>query len=392
MADDLKEWQQALDRLAYFNLLAVPDATRPNEPSYRHGELTAVRFHGAAHRFDVGAGQFAGRREYRVANTVGTEAGPFEFRWAPIPEDFSLLPGHAAPPTAFDPAHSQRIAVTAADFAIGQGGQDRIAGFGTGRSYPIHRAGPPLIRIASAGVLTGGKGALAGRTGMFALSGLFTPPGDFQLNVLVMIKDPGALYTTAEIPVIEPVQALPRSSTYLYFSTFVPTLTSTTVVPGKTPAHPPAALIVSEKLRLCATGFAARGPEGLASRYEVGPTAGEHPLTVKFSPTSGRGTTPDAPSASSDVEQFQLDDGSRHPGTLEVQTDETRAILTTLDGVPQDMGTQMFAGFGPVNGGNGVFAGAQGFQINLGVGTFVPHLTSILYLAELADPTGRFRD
>jgi hypothetical protein len=390
MADELlTEWQQALDRLAYFNLLAVPDSTRPNEPSYRNGELTAVLFHGVAHRFDVGAGQFTGQREYRAGNTVGTEAGTFEFSWAPIPEDFSPLPGRAVPPTPFDPVHSQRIAVTAAEFAIGEGGQDRIAGFGTGRSYPIHRAGPPLIRIASAGVITGGKGALAGRTGMFALSGLFTPPDDFQLNVLVMIKDPGALYTTTELPAIEPVQGLPRNATFLELSTFVPTILSTIIVPGKTPADPPAALTVSEKIRLSTTSFSARGSGGLASRYQIGPTAGEHAVTLKFSPTSGHGTTPATPSH--DVEQFQLYDRSRHLGTLDVQTDEIRVIFTPLDGVPPDMVTQMIAGFGPVNGGNGAFAGVQGFQINAGVGTSMPHLTSLLYLAELADPTGRFR-
>jgi hypothetical protein len=391
MADDMQGWQQALDRLAYFNLLAIPDAAHPTEPSYQDGKLTAVRFRGAAHRFDVAAGRLDRERGYRTANAVGAEAAPFEFRCAPIPEGFSLVAGRAVPPTPFDPARTQRIAVTGADFAIGQGGRDRIQGFGTGRTYPIRRGAPQLTRVAASGVITAGQGALANRTGMFALSGWFTPPDDFQLNVLVMVKDPGALYTTGELPPIEPVEGLPRSSTFLYFNTFVPTMTSTTIVPGKTPAAPPASLTVSEKLRLCATSFSARGSQGLASRYQIGPTAGEHLLTLWFSPASGSGATPDDPSAAYDVERFHLYDGKRHVGTLGVENDEIRAILTPLDGVPQDMVTQMFAGFGPVNGGDGTFAGAQGFQINLGVGTFVPHLTSILNLVELADPTGRFR-
>ncbi|HVT19303.1 MAG TPA: hypothetical protein VHQ90_24380 [Thermoanaerobaculia bacterium] len=392
MADDIKVWQQALDRLAYFNLLAIPDSTRPNEPSYRNGRLTEVLFRGAAHRFDVAGGQLDGERGYRTSNAVGTEAGPFEFRWAPIPDDFSLIAGRAVPPTPFDPAHAQRIAVTDAEFAIGESGHDRIKGFGTGRTYPIIGAGRELTRVAANGVITAGTGALANGAGMFVLSGLFTRPDDFQLDILVMIKDPGALYTTSELPAIEPVQGLPRSSTFLSFSTFVPTVTSTTIVPGTTPAGPPALLILSdEKHRLCATSFSARGAQGLASRYRIGPTAGEHPVRLKFSPTSGGGTTPDDPSASYDLEQFQLYDGSKHLGTLKVEGDEIRAILTPLEGLPQDMGSQMFAGFGPVSGGDGTFAGAQGFQINVGVGTFVPHLTSILYLVELADPTGRFR-
>lgn len=391
MADELKAWQQALDRLAYFNMLAIPDPARPNQPTYRDGKLTEVLFRGAAHRFAIAPGQLGGNPGYRTSNTVGTEAGPFEFRWAPIPEDFSLGAGRPVPPTPFDPVNSQRIAVTDAEFAIGQGGGDRIKGFGTGRSYPIHQPGRQLTRIATNGVITSGTGALANSTGMFAFNGLFTPPDDFQLNVLAMIKNPGALYTTGELPALEPVQGLPRSSTFLYFSTFVPAVTATTIAPGKTPADPPASLTVSEKLRLCETGFSARGPQGLVSRYQVDATAGEHPIKLEFSPTSGSGKTPDDPSSSYDVERFQLYDGNRHIGTLEIETDEIRAILTPLDGVPADMVTQMFAGFGPVNGGDGAFAGAQGFQINLGTGTFIPHLSSILYLFELADPTGRFR-
>jgi hypothetical protein len=391
MADDIQSWQQALDRLAYFNMLAIPDPARPNQPSYQNGKLTEVLFRGAAHRFDIAPGQLGGKQGYRTANAVGAEAGPFELRWAPIPQDFSLAAGRSIPPTPFDPSHEQRIAVTDAEFAIGQGGGDRIRGFGTGRTYPIHQPGKQVTRIATNGVITAGTGALANTTGMFGFNGLFSPPDDFQLNILVMIVNPGALHATSELPALEPIPGLPRSSTFLYFSTFVPAVTATTIVPGKTPADPPASLTVSEKLRLCETSFSARGPQGLASRYQIGPTAGEHPIKLEFSPTSGSGQTPDDPSASYDVEQFQLQDGGRHTGTLKIETDEIRAILTPLDGVPSDMVTQMFAGFGPVNGGDGAFAGAQGFQINLGVGTFIPHLSSILYLFELADPTGKYR-
>src|SRR6185295_720161 len=392
MADDMQRWQQALDRLAYFNMLAIPDPARPNQPTYQNGKLTEVLFRGAAHRFAIAPGELGGSHGFRTANAVGAEAGPCEFRWAPIPQSFSLVAGRAVPPTPFDPANSQRFAVTDAEFAIGQGGGNRVKGFGTGQTYPIHQPGKQVTRIASNGVITAGTGALANHTGMFVLSGLFTPPDDFQLNILVMITNPGALYTTGEIPALEPIPGLPRSSTFLSFSTFVPTLTSTIIsVPGKTPADPPVALTVSNRMRLCETGFSARGAQGLVSRYWIGPTVGEHPLTLESSSTSGRGTTPDDPITDSDVEQFYLQDGNRRLGTLQVETAEIRGFLTPLDGVPADMQTQMFAGFGPVNGGDGAFAGAQGFQINLGTGTSVPHLTSIFYVFELADPTGRFR-
>ena len=389
MADDLQRWQQALDRLAYFNMLAIPDPAWADPRSSQNGRPTEILFRGAAHRFDIGPSRL-GRQEFRTANAVGTEAGPFELRWSPIPQSFLFDPGRPVPPTPFDPAVPQRIAVTDADLAIGQGGGDRIRGFGTGRTYPVHRPGRPLTRIAVNGVVTAGTGALANHTGMFVLSGLFTPPGDFQLNIFVMIKNPGALFTTSELPAILPIDGLPRSSTFMYFSTFVPTLTSA-IVGGTTPAGLPASLTVTEEIRLCETSFSTRGSRGLASRYRIGSIVGEHLVDLKFSPASGSGATPDDPSCAYDVEEFRLQDGNRHVGTLKVATDEIRSIETSLDGVPEDMTTQMFAGFGPVNGGEGAFAGAQGFQINLGVGTFVPHLTSILTLCELADPTGRFR-
>jgi hypothetical protein len=385
MADDLQSWHEALNRLAYFNLLAVPDPARPDLPSYQNGGLTEVLFRGAAHRLEIAPGRLGGKQGYRTANAVGAEAAPFEFRWSPIPQDLSMTAESSLPPTAFDPGRSQRIAVTDADFAIGQSG-DRVKGYGVGRTYPIHRPGKPLTRIAVNGHVTSGTGALAGHSGMFALNGLFAPPGDFQLNVFVMIKNPGALYTTGELPPLQPVPGLPRSSTFLQLGTFIPTLTSTVVVPGQTPADPPVAFIVSEKVRLCESGFSARGAQGLVSRYRVGRTIGEHHVKLGFSLTSGSGHIP-----SYDVETFRLQDGTRHVGTLRVQTDEIRAVLTPLDGVPADMQTQMFAGFGPVRGGDGAFAGVQGFQINLGAGSSVPHLTSILYIFDLADPTGRFR-
>ncbi len=396
-ADGETIWQEALDRLAYFNMLAIPDSERPNRPSYQNGKLTEVVFRGKAHRLDVAPGEIGGKHGYRTSNTVGAEAGPFEFRWSPIPQDFALTEGARVPATAFDHSLSQRFAVTDARFAIGQGGNNSIKGFGSGRTYPIYQPGkegslPPgglqLTRIAANGVITSGEGVLADSVGMFAISGLFTPPDDFQLNVFVMVKDPGSLYTESELPVVEPVKDLPGNSTFLYFSTFVPTVTSTDI--GFGPAGP-SSFDVHEKLRLCETNFSGRGPQGLASRYQIGPTVGEHPVHLKFSPTSGNGTSADDPSASYDAEAFKLYDGAEHVGTLKIETDEIRALIEPLDGVPEEMFTQMFAGFGPVSGGDGAFAGAQGFQINLGVGTGVPHLSSILYLFELADPTGRFR-
>lgn len=395
--DDETQWQQALDRLAYFNTLAIPDSARPNVPSYQNGKLTKVLFRGNAHRLDVAPGEVGGKRGYVSSNTVGSEAGPFEFCWAPIPDDFALAKGVSVPPTAFDHSRAQRFAVTDAEFALGEGGKNLVKGFGTGRTYPIFQPGkegslPPgglqLTRIAANGVMTSGEGVLAKSVGMFVISGLFTPPDDFQLNVCVMVTNPGALYAANVLPAIEPVEDLPGTSTYLHFSTFVPTVTSSDI--GFGPAGP-SSFDVHEKLRLSETSFSARGPQGLASRYCLGPTTGEHSVHLKFSPTTGDGKSADSPSVAYDTEAFELYDGAKHVGTLEVENDEIRAFLEPLDGVPEEMFTQMFAGFGPVTGGDGVFAGAQGFQINLGIGTGVPHLTSILNLVELADPTGRFR-
>lgn len=384
--DDLKKWQNGLDQLAYFNLLGVVDSAQ-SEP--RQGRPTSVLMRGLGHRLDVGDLNAEKDKEFRAYNAVGTEASEFSFRCSAIPQDYWFTGKGTIPPTSFDPTKTQRIAISDAHFTFGDG-KHGVKGLGAGRTYPVQQDdNEDVYRFAANGLITEGHGDLKDRQGMFVLTGLGAPD-KLQLRISVMIVDPGGLLTTEDLPEIETVKGLPRDVTYVDFSTFVPEVTSTQIVPGPTPESPPASLTVAEQLRMCATRSTSLGPEGLRARYEIGDPTGKHPVRLQFSPLSGTGA-PDSPSGSYDVEQFAVYDGNDHRGTLKISTDEIRAVLLPIPGVPQDMQTQMFSGFGPVTGGSGAFAGVQGFQINLGVGTFVPHLSSILYQFELVDPTGRFR-
>lgn len=388
--DNLLDWQNGLDHVAYFNLLGLVDPAHASEPERRGGRLTGVLIRGQGHRLDVGTLKATGGEGFHAVNTVGTEASAFRFGCSAIPEDFWFTGKGPIPATAFEPTKSQRIAIHDAFFSFGEDGRHSVRGLGSGRTYPIQQNGKDVYRLAANGLLTGGTGDLANRQGMFVLTGLYTPPGDFQLRISVMVVDPTGLLTTEPVPAIEAVKGLPRDVTYLDTSTFHPSVTATEIVPGPTPESPPASLTCREKLRLCESRFSALGPEGLRCNYEIGEPSGEHRIALQFSSLSGTGA-PESPSGAYGVEEFEVyHDGSRR-GTLKIALDEIRAVLVPIPGVPADMQTQMFAGFGPVVGGSGAFAGAQGFQINMGVGTFVPHLLSILYQFELADPTGRFR-
>lgn len=386
---DLQTWQQSLDNLAYFNLLAVSNSANPSTPLRDGGKLTGIELRGQGHRLDVSALDAVQGQEFRAANMVGAESSPFSLTCSIMPDDFWFVPGESVPATPIDWTKTQRIAIDDAEFSFGIKGEDSIQGAGAGRTYPIQGADREVVRLAANGMITGGNGALAHCQGLFVLSGLYTPDNDFQLRVSIMIVGPGDLLTTEPLPRIEAVADLPKDVTYVNFSTFHPSVTATEIGTF-TPAGLPATLTVKEELRLSANRSSALGANGPRAQYEIGEPTGRHEVALEFSPTSGTGA-PDSPSGSYDVESFELRQGDDLVGTIKIANDEIRAVEIPIPGVPTEMVTQMFSGFGPIRGGEGVFAGLQGFQINMGVGTFVPHLLSTLNQLEIADPSGRFR-
>jgi hypothetical protein len=348
--------------------------------------MTDVLFRGTLHRFDVVTSASSHEDGVRASNRVDTFGAPFQFRCTPIPNDYQLKYGTRPPPRAWDLTQTQRLAATDVEITIGQDRNNRVMGIGTGRTYPIFGREELTIRIALNGAIYSANGAFSDKLGMFSISGLFTPPEKFQLSVLILVRNPGALVTQYPVPEIEPVNNLPLHETYLLVSTYVPSFTASHFQPAGAPQ--PTSIDVDEHIRHYTTQFATSGVP--ACRYEYGEDIGTHHVLLGFSPQST--TQPKGANLPSfDIEHFHFADHGTPVGSIRVATDEIRNEMLSLDGVPDHIQPQLIAGFGPIHWGEGCFAGVQGFQTNVASGTNLPHLTSLTYLIEIADPNAKFR-
>src|SRR5262249_25675105 len=130
---------------------------------------------------------------------------------------------------------------------------------------------------------------------------------------------------------------------------------------------------------------------GLKSQVEMGPVIGKHEVTLRLfiSPTTPG--TEASPIPFDDVETFYLTDADGNElGSVTAPVLEGRSILMQI-GIPPSVGSQFFGGFARITQGTGQFAGAEGIVTNVGIGTLHPHLTSIINIMELDDPTGKYR-
>ncbi len=380
MENKRPEFQAALDQHARYCLMALPDPARPNEPNRQSGYPADILFRGTLHRFDISSAGAAGEPHQGITNRVDEFGAPFQFRCSPIPASYVPKPGERPPAERWEVGQSQRLAATEVEFTIGQDSRNRVRGIGAGRTYPIFGMREPRIRIALNGVFHSASGAFAGKLGMFTITGLFKLPDSFQLSVLVLIANPGPLVTRDPAPEIECAKKLDLEATYLLAGTYVPSFTSTHFQPPG--VLPPARLEVNERIRRYTTRFSTSAIP--SCWYEYGEDIGEHDVFLDFQQTT--------PSAASDVERFSFTTQERGPvGSLHLTTDEIRSQILPVTGIPDALQPQAFAGFGSMDWGDGCFAGVQGFQTNVGLGTVLPHLTSITSLFELAGPAVRPR-
>lgn len=388
-----KEWQDAIDRAAYFNIIGLPDSEQPNTsiPAIGgSGSIAGVHVNGVGHRFDVTVYPPTVADGLRAQNTVGQQALKFSFDWLLIPQDFAAAPGQTPPPIALDSSRPQRFALMNAEFSFGESGKDRFSSIGTGRTFPLSTSDGKSIRIAGIGAILEGSGKFQGSPGVYVISGIFTPPDDFRFNILIRTLDTNDnLLTDGTFPALQPIPSEDTDITYLYVRTAAePETTQLTIGPGGAPKS----IVTNERITLDHLDFAEVGSEGLKSKRAIGQVIGQHPLSARFFATPDTKGTSASPVPFDDVEDFIFtDEDGNTIGTVHAPVVEGRAILTSIEGVPNQIGPQLFGGFAPIVGGTGHFADAKGIVTNVGGGTAAPHLTDLLYVFELDDPTGKYR-
>jgi hypothetical protein len=363
-----------LERAGYFPLLLTAPV--------RRGDGAFEVEHGVR-RFAITTRQEGARIVGR--NQAGGPDAAVRFRWRFVSEGFAGSPGDARPqPPPFLPGVSQRIEVLDWELTFA-GGWSGFRAYGAGRTLPGAGAAPPAVGLAFVLDVREGYGELAGLSGTVVASGTLDPRGALELGLIVRFMDPsGGLIAREPLPPPPPWAGPERGVTWLTFLGQVD------------PSHPVTLRIsltqgllgsnVFELLRVAELDFAT-GPGGrLRSRAARHALAGSVSARLDFDPLSLDPVTP----IQTRCGVFDFQDGAgRSIGWLASDMIEGYSFRTRLEGML--LPVFRFAGFGPILGGTGEFAGARGIMFMSSVISVQPRTLSNLYVLRLEDPDGRFR-
>jgi hypothetical protein len=389
----LEEVERLLKSAAYFPIFNSDNPNMPNEPVplirgvplLSRYLLTAVNVNEELHRFQVTETGPSGGRGPRATNRVGEPVANVHIRWTPIPQDFQAAPNVCPPPTILNPFASQRFTMLDGQLTFKDARGSGFRAFGTGRTFPAREAGESRLRIGAVIEILEGLGEFKGMTGAFVINGYIQPPMSLGLNLLVRVMDPqGRLRARGPVAPLREVPDPDPGATFMFFLGEVdPTRqVQLNVAPDGTILGSQ----VFERLRLAQIDFdlSSGAPR---SRTDEGPVVGGVSATLHFNPLA---PTPVSPiQTTSGVFTFHDRDG-RPVGSVFSDMVEGRAMRTELEGAP--MPVYRFAGFGPIRGGTGFFAGADGMMsMNSAISVF-PRTLSNLYVFRFYDPQGRFRE
>lgn len=382
------EVTRLLREASYFSIFSVPDPSRPNRPvnwpSWFPWSIVAVHVHEELHRFDltVEAGEDGCRLE--ASQRIGRPAARVQIRWTVIPEWFAASPDRRAPPTPLLPFVSQRFAMLDGELRFRDAHGSGFRGFGTGRTFPASVRGERRLRIGAVIDVLEGFGSLEGLPGTVCVNGYIEPPDGLALNLMARFVDPEGRLRTRTPGVIQGDVDPDPDAVFLAVLGEPDPDRPTRLVQGADGAMLGAE--VHELLRPVRTGFDLDGP--MSSETRTGPVAGTVSGRLLFDPLRARSGGPVPFGTRGGVFTLQGRDGAP-VGSIKADVTEGRGFPTELPGAP--MPVFRFGGFGPVLGGDGLFAGVEGMMtLNAAISIF-PRTLSNLYVFRLSDPSGRLR-
>lgn len=325
-------------------------------------------------------GGLSGRAE------VGAEMAELSFCWAPVAEDYVGQPGQPSPlPLPLDPHRSQRFELRdlVVRFKTPQGAflDETCRLYGTGRTFPWSDGS---LRWACAIEILEGTGQLAGLLGTAVCSGRIsgsqTSPS-LDGDLLIRWMDPaGGLLTTY------PLGQYPTPSTS--------SGSSTLAFMGEVDADHPVQLRFAPNARILGSNVYERlrtttleaglstSPSSASPRLQSygqpGPVSGSVGARLSFNPLRCCSIGP----IQTRRGVFEFHDSRGQPlGSIEANMVEGRSFRTELQGVL--LPVFRFVGFGPIDRGSGIFAGATGMMTMSSVISVQPRTLSNLYVLEL---------
>jgi hypothetical protein len=382
-----------IDQSACCNFFVAPDGSgagiyAPGDPRKALGIQTTA----ALHRFEIEI-ETPISPGFRVVNQVGEPAGRLSLRWAMIPYDYKALPGRVPPPTALDPAASQRFVMQEMTFTFGQG-SDGFRSFGTGRTFPILVGRDAKLMVAAVGNITEGFGNFRSHEGDFTLCGELTAERGFLGHIVLRVADPeGTLRTPAKFPPLTLIADPDPDALYIMWSAQKGKGADQANAFSVGPDGAPRGLNIPTQLK-----------HGLLD-CAVLPGQGFH--TAEFTPGEvfgreigfGRGSYPDAPPTGTPVSPYLFEGTARYSffstdgrtvGAITTNVLEGRRFDLRLPAAPGETAWR-FGFFGSIFAGSGCFEGAQGLFYGASTSVFRPppgdHVITHLYMARLYGKT-----
>jgi hypothetical protein len=390
--------QRLLDETATFTFYATPDpgfskraVLTPDRPDDFFGINGGYGLHLGCrlHAFDSTTTVCDGDDPLRVRQKVGSVVGRFRcvLFFARFPDDRLHWESGEPPPAIYDRWRSQRFRLMNPEFTFADGLGFR--GFGVGCTFPVVTESMPRLLAGAVGNLVAGFGLFRDRQVSFALCGALTDDLGFDGLITCRVVDPQGDFRSDDDPreVDEEWQADP-SSTFVVMRGEKKDRSVRTEF-GPKPAPDLDSLVTPSEMRSVQYGI--RSNNGaLRASASIGPLIAGMTADVDFNLSAPPGTAAaPGPFTTSEVYEF-VDRRGTAVGVINAGVVEGISFGLQFPAAPGQPGVR-FTGYGPITGGTGPFAGAQGLLTVNSVIGIAPHALSLTHVLHVIDPDGRFR-
>jgi hypothetical protein len=386
--------QEMLDETANFSMFAVP------VPGYLKRASLDPKNTGDWFNLNGGYGldwlsdvhRFESLTEHsgggiRVSQRVGNATGKFHCICLFSPPGFRWNPGKMPSPWIFDPWRSQHFVMQECELTFGD--EHNCHFYGVGRTFPLTIGGRHVLLVGAVANLTRGSGKFEGREGTLVCTGTIMPDMGFLGNINLRVRDDeGTIMTENELPALEGIRDPDPQNSFVELRLIKKNRNVKTRF-GPPSANGQPSLLTPSIMRSVQYSYATHG-RGPRTYMSVGEVLGPMNATVSFDLTSPPGTA-DSPVPFTTQELYTFTDSRNATlGTISCGVVEGQSFALKFPRAPGQPGVR-FAGFGPIQGGTGAFAGIQGMlTVNSLIG-IAPHTLSLMHALHIVDPSRKFR-
>ena len=385
--------QSILDQTANFSMFALPDPQHqpdatltPQTPDDWYGLNGGygLDLRSSVHRFESVVR--VGGEEFKAAQAIGERTGTMRSRWFFSPNDHKWSPGKSPAPWIFDPWRSQQFVMSECELTFGD--EHSCQCYGMGRTFPINVGGRHILLAGAVANVIKGTGRFAGREGTLVCTGTITSDLGFYGNINLRVRDAEQTIVTEDKLAPITTERMPDVGNTFIELRLAKKDSSVQTTYGPPPGNDQVSLITPSEMRSVRYSYTS-GTGGPRTQMTAGQLLGPMEATVFFNLLAPPGTA-EAPASFTTQELYTFKTPQKHiVGTISCGVVQGYSFSLNFPSAPGQPGMR-FAGIGPIEGGTGIFAGAQGMlTVNSLIG-ISPHALSLMHVLHLVDPSGRF--